>query len=191
MSVTPEAIEAAARASAPHLWNGKLESTLLMLTGPVTFTPEQAAEAGEEKRQEQLAMAEIFLTGAAPITDAQAKAEALAGLTVESLLDTKAGLALANTAWQEGAATMLMACNDSSPGVPWEKPRSPYSAPLLRMIKDGTLEGEVLVAAMADPEGRRLADAAVALAKDTKCCAADGDTCPTCASYAAEDGEPS
>lgn len=58
-----------------------------------------------------------------------------AAFTTESLLDTREGLALANTAYKEGASDMLHACNDSGEGVPFIKPASPYSAPLLKMIK--------------------------------------------------------
>ena len=49
---------------------------------------------------------------------------------MESLLDTTAGLALAHTAWQEGASGMLRSVNEHESG-PWSKPENPYSAPLL------------------------------------------------------------
>ena len=59
------------------------------------------------------------------------------------LLDTRAGLALANAAWQEGAAAMDQAHRDiekdRARGVPYPifyKPVSPYSAPLLRRITE-------------------------------------------------------
>lgn len=65
-----KAIEVAARAEAPHLWNGKFEATLLRLNR-IPFTPEQAAEAAEQKRQEHLARAETYLTAAAPIMRAE------------------------------------------------------------------------------------------------------------------------
>lgn len=54
----------------------------------------------------------------------------------EDLLDTKAGMALANSAWQEGASAMLRSINQHTSG-PWQKPTSPYSAPLLRMLNAG------------------------------------------------------
>lgn len=74
--------------------------------------------------------------GAAEALHAAHQAAAvLAAITAESLTDTRQGLALANQAWREGAATMLQVCNDLFPGDIWEKPVSPYSAPLLRMIK--------------------------------------------------------
>lgn len=59
-------------------------------------------------------------------------------MSIEDLLDTRAGLALANAAYSEGAADMLKACNRAGPGQVFNKPVSPYSAPLLKMIKVGT-----------------------------------------------------
>lgn len=53
----------------------------------------------------------------------------------EDLLDTRAGLALANHAFQEGLGDGIRACNDSLEGEPFVKPISPYSAPLLALIK--------------------------------------------------------
>lgn len=58
----------------------------------------------------------------------------------ESLLDTDAGLALANAAWKEGASMMLRSVNYHEDG-PWEKPESPYSAPLLARIAARRDEG--------------------------------------------------
>lgn len=59
------------------------------------------------------------------------------------LIATRAGLALANAAWQEGAAAMDQAHRDiekdRARGVPYPifyKPVSPYSAPLLRRIAE-------------------------------------------------------
>lgn len=70
----------------------------------------------------------------------------LRSLTAEhetDLLDTRAGLALANTARKEGAAAMDQAHRDiekdRARGVPYPifyKPGSPYSAPLLRRIAE-------------------------------------------------------
>lgn len=82
------------------------------------------------------------LTAAYPLMEAQAKAEALRELTAEGLLDLRAGLALAHDSWNQGASTMLQVCNDLFPGDIWEKPVSPYSAPLLHMIKEATIEGK-------------------------------------------------
>lgn len=50
------------------------------------------------------------------------------------LLDTRAGLALANMAWGEGASTMLRSVNDHTEG-PWTKPTNPYSAAHLARIQ--------------------------------------------------------
>ena len=59
---------------------------------------------------------------------------------MEDLLDTRAGLALAHTAWSEGAGSMLQAVNEHESG-PWVKPENPYSAPLLSAIReDAALE---------------------------------------------------
>jgi hypothetical protein len=49
-------------------------------------------------------------------------------LRAEDLLDTRAGLALANAAWREGASAMLRSVNEHKLG-PWQKPASPYSVP--------------------------------------------------------------
>lgn len=57
----------------------------------------------------------------------------------DELLGTRDGLTLANTAFQEGAAHMLRAVRDNENGKRWATPRSPYSAPLLRMM-GGTTE---------------------------------------------------
>lgn len=53
--------------------------------------------------------------------------------SVESLLDTKAGLTLASAAWQEGASGMLKSVNQHESG-PWSKPTNPYSEPLLAAL---------------------------------------------------------
>ena len=76
------AIEAAARAEAPHLWNGKFEVTLLRWSR-ILFTPEQAAEAAEQKRQEHLARAETYLTAAAPIMEAKVLGQAADALEIK------------------------------------------------------------------------------------------------------------
>lgn len=55
--------------------------------------------------------------------------------TFEGLLDTRAGLSLANAAYHEGLGDAIRACNDSLEGEPFVRPVSPYSAPLLAMIK--------------------------------------------------------
>lgn len=55
---------------------------------------------------------------------------------MESLLDTREGLALAKTAYSEGASHMLRSCNEHTSG-PWSPPENPYSAPLLGMIRGG------------------------------------------------------
>lgn len=58
-----------------------------------------------------------------------------APLTAEELLDTREGLALANAAFGEGMSAGIRACNESLEGEPFVKPVSPYSAPLLALIK--------------------------------------------------------
>jgi len=55
--------------------------------------------------------------------------------TAEDLLDTRAGLALANEAYRGGLSAGIRACNESLEGEPFVKPVSPYSAPLLALIK--------------------------------------------------------
>lgn len=55
--------------------------------------------------------------------------------TIESLADTRLGLALASQAFKEGVSAGIRACNESLEGEPFVKPVSPYSAPLLAMIK--------------------------------------------------------
>ena len=52
---------------------------------------------------------------------------------MEGLLDTRAGLALANAAWTEGASAILRSVNAHVTG-PWSKPVSPYSSALLEWI---------------------------------------------------------
>lgn len=54
-------------------------------------------------------------------------------MSIDDLIETREGLALANAAWKEGASAMLRAVNEHESG-PWVKPVSPYSAPLLRRI---------------------------------------------------------
>jgi len=61
--------------------------------------------------------------------------------SVDDLIATRAGLALANAAWHEGASATLRSVNEhdddaSSPGMPWSKPISPYSGPLLARIRE-------------------------------------------------------
>lgn len=56
-------------------------------------------------------------------------------MTMEELLDTRAGLALAHTAWSEGSGAMLRAVNES--GL-WRKPENPYSPPLLALCAQPT-----------------------------------------------------
>ncbi len=51
----------------------------------------------------------------------------------EDLLESDAGLALANAAWREGAAAWRRYSFVEGPASP---PVSPYSAPLLRRIKE-------------------------------------------------------
>lgn len=55
--------------------------------------------------------------------------------SVEELVTTRVGLALANAAFKEGLSAGIRACNESLEGEPFVKPVSPYSAPLLAMIK--------------------------------------------------------
>lgn len=60
----------------------------------------------------------------------------LAGVkTVDDLLDTRAGLALASGAFAEGMGAAINACNESLEGDPFVRPLNPYSAALLAMIK--------------------------------------------------------
>jgi hypothetical protein len=58
-------------------------------------------------------------------------------LKAEDLLDTRAGLALANAAFGEGLSAGIKACNEAEGKQPFVKPESPYSAPLLAMVKAG------------------------------------------------------
>lgn len=66
--------------------------------------------------------------------DARVRAEAappaLDGLALNDMLDTIAGLTLANGAWSEGAGAMYRSIM-SAGGGEWSRPASPYSAPLL------------------------------------------------------------
>jgi len=89
--------------------------------------------------------AKMFMTELRGMTEAiaaQSKVEALAGLTAEGLIDTRAGLALAHESWGQGASTMLSTINNRQPGEPWEKPASPYATTLLQMINGKTIEGK-------------------------------------------------
>lgn len=52
--------------------------------------------------------------------------------TIDDLIDTLPGLALASTAWQEGMSAALRAVNTDGP---WSKPVDPYAAPLLAAIE--------------------------------------------------------
>lgn len=56
-------------------------------------------------------------------------------MKAEDLTGTRAGLALANDAYTAGISAGIRACNKTKPGEPFIKPVSPYSAPLLAMIK--------------------------------------------------------
>lgn len=71
------------------------------------------------------------------IENAQASAPAAQPVvnSVEELVMTRAGLALANTAFEEGLSAGIRACNATDDGAPFKKPVSPYSAPLLAIIK--------------------------------------------------------
>lgn len=55
--------------------------------------------------------------------------------SAEKLTTTRAGLALANAAFKEGMSAGIKACNEAREGEPFVKPVSPYSAPLLALIK--------------------------------------------------------
>lgn len=57
--------------------------------------------------------------------------------TAEDLLDTRAGLALANGAFKEGMSAVFKAYAEAGETGVFTKPVSPYSAPLLRIIKGG------------------------------------------------------
>lgn len=46
--------------------------------------------------------------------------------SVEELVTTRAGLALANSAFNEGLSAGIKACNESLEGEPFVKPVSPY-----------------------------------------------------------------
>jgi hypothetical protein len=61
------------------------------------------------------------------VRDLRALLDAHPAPTMETLLDTRAGMLLANTAWQGGAATMLRSVNGHESG-PWEYPENPYNA---------------------------------------------------------------
>lgn len=56
-------------------------------------------------------------------------------VTVEELLETRAGLALANGAFHEGVGAGVTACADSASGELFVKPVSPYAASLFAMVK--------------------------------------------------------
>jgi hypothetical protein len=58
--------------------------------------------------------------------------------SIDTLLDSTAGLALANAAFHEGLSAGIRACNDAEGGRVFTKPVSPYSAPLLAAIKSRT-----------------------------------------------------
>ena len=64
-------------------------------------------------------------------------------MNADELIETRAGLALANAAWSEGASTMLRSVNEHNDHEPWTRPVSPYSQPLLARIKS---EGHVVTA---------------------------------------------
>ena len=55
-------------------------------------------------------------------------------MTPDELLDTRAGLALANSAWCEGARAWKLAEAEAERTGTWVTPRSPYSAPLCALI---------------------------------------------------------
>ena len=57
--------------------------------------------------------------------------------TAEDLLGTRSGLALANAAFGEGLSAGIKACNEADDGQSFRKPISPYSSPLLAIIKKG------------------------------------------------------
>jgi len=63
-AIPTEAIEAGARALSPHLFDGRHEAAMRNM--PNLFTPEQAAESAEAKRNERLGDVELILTAAAP-----------------------------------------------------------------------------------------------------------------------------
>jgi|GEM_PF-5258053 len=56
-------------------------------------------------------------------------------MTAEALAETRPGLALANTAFGEGLSAGIRACNEAEDGQPFVRPVSPYSAPLLAIIR--------------------------------------------------------
>lgn len=58
--------------------------------------------------------------------------------SIDALLESTAGLALANAAFHEGLRAGIRACNDADNGRVFTKPVSPYSAPLLSAIKART-----------------------------------------------------
>jgi len=66
------------------------------------------------------------------------QAHKLSAATMDDLLSTRAGLALANAAFGEGLSAGVRACNDADDGKPFAQPVSPYSAPLLALIKAQT-----------------------------------------------------
>lgn len=74
MTIPTEAIEAGAKALSPHLFDGRHEAAMRNM--PNLFTPEQAAEAAEAKRNERLGDVELILTAAAPHIQAAALREA-------------------------------------------------------------------------------------------------------------------
>uniref|UniRef100_UPI0004937A21 hypothetical protein n=1 Tax=Cellulomonas sp. HZM TaxID=1454010 RepID=UPI0004937A21 len=78
---------------------------------------------------------------------------------VDTLIETRAGLALAHGAWAEGAGAMnrFRSHEEHCPGDVWSRPVNPYSAPLLRAIRDAPApspsdEGREALARVLDPD---------------------------------------
>lgn len=61
------AVEVAAQATHPHLWNGKFRDVLLRFTGKLSFTEAEVDERIESKRQEARDKARSILTAALPV----------------------------------------------------------------------------------------------------------------------------
>ncbi len=112
--LNPDALEAASRAIDPEAWE---------------VVDKHPGDPGAERLR-------ASLTSEATKQVSAYFAAALPEVTsVDSLLDTRAGLALANEAFAEGLSAGIRACNAAEGDVPFKKPVSPYSAPLLALIK--------------------------------------------------------
>lgn len=113
--LNPDALAASAKVIDPGLY-GDVEADLVKHAG---FTEEKAREyvIAKKRRTEDFARDSV----SAYLDVAQ-----LVVNSVEELITTRAGLALANAAFNEGLSAGIRACNESLEGEPFVKPVSPY-----------------------------------------------------------------